>query len=165
MTLILFAKLVRGFAITIAVIHEVLLVQLLRADFGRKAEIGIVAALRDKRMAKALTVIHAAPGQNRTIESAADGASMSRSGFARRFNEVLGTSFFDYLTRLRMRDARRLLTTTNLAVADVAAKVGYQSDLSFVKVFKKTSRFDAASVSKKSHHLHHRFGIKPAVAT
>ena len=62
---------------------------------------------------------------------------MSRSGFARRFKELLGTGFFDYLTRLRMRNARELLTTSNLAVPLVGERVGYQSDLSFVKAFKK----------------------------
>ena len=62
---------------------------------------------------------------------------MSRSGFARKFKELLGTSFFDYLTRLRMRDARQLLSASNLSVAMVGEKVGYQSDLSFVKAFKK----------------------------
>ena len=62
---------------------------------------------------------------------------MSRSGFARRFKELLEQSFFDYLTRLRMRNARKLLTTSSLPVAHVAERVGYQSDLSFVKAFKK----------------------------
>jgi two-component system response regulator YesN len=36
-----------------------------------------------------------------------------------------------------MRNARDLLVTSELAVASIAEKVGYQSDLSFVKVFKK----------------------------
>ena len=62
---------------------------------------------------------------------------MSRSGFARRFKELLDTSFFDYLTRLRMREARQLLSSTGLPVADIAERVGYTSDLSFVKAFKK----------------------------
>ena len=126
-----------GSDLTVNKLTEVLLVQLIRADFGRQTEVGIVAALRDKRIARALTAMHEAPGHNWTIESAAGEAAMSRSGFARRFKELLDTSFFDYLTRLRMRDARRLLTTTNLPVADIAEQVGYQSDLSFVKAFKK----------------------------
>ena len=62
---------------------------------------------------------------------------MSRSGFARKFKELLGTSFFDYLTRLRMRAARELLVTTDMQVAIIGEKVGYQSELSFVKAFKK----------------------------
>lgn len=126
-----------GSDLTVNKLTEVLLVQLLRADFGRSGEIGIVAALRDKRVTRALTAIHQQPGRNWTIENAAEEASMSRSGFARKFKELLGTGFFDYLTRLRMRDARGLLTTTNLPVAMIGEKVGYQSDLSFVKAFKK----------------------------
>ncbi len=126
-----------GSDLTVNKLTEVLLVQLLRADFGRSTDIGIVAALRDKRLARSLTAIHQHPGQVWTIENAAEEASMSRSGFARRFKELLGTGFFDYLTRLRMRDARELLTTTNLSVAMIGEKIGYQSDLSFVKAFKK----------------------------
>lgn len=126
-----------GSDLTVNKLTEVLLVQLLRADFGRSSDIGIVAALRDKRLARALTAIHNHPGRHWTIETAAEEASMSRSGFARRFKELVRMSFFDYLTRLRMRDARGLLATTILAVPMIAEKVGYQSDLSFVKAFKK----------------------------
>ena len=126
-----------GSDLTVDKLTEVLLVQLLRADFGRKSDVGIVAALRDQRVARALTAIHQHPGQHWTIENAAAEASMSRSGFARKFKELLGTSFFDYLTRLRMRAARELLVTTDLRVPMIGEKVGYQSELSFVKAFKK----------------------------
>ncbi len=126
-----------GSQLTVNKLTEVLLVQLLRADFGRDTEIGIVAALEDKRIARALTAIHQDPGRHWTIESAAEYASMSRSGFARRFRELLELSFFDYLTRLRMRIARRLLATSNRPVPMIAERVGYRSDLSFVKAFKK----------------------------
>ena len=53
------------------------------------------------------------------------------------FKETLEMGFFDYLTRLRMRDARELLTTTKIRVGDIGERVGYQSELSFVKAFKK----------------------------
>ncbi len=126
-----------GAELTVDKLTEVLLVQLLRADFGRHSDIGIVAALSDKRLARALTAVHDNPGHEWTIEAAAREASMSRSGFARKFKELLGTGFFDYLTRLRMRNARDLLTTTSLAVPLIGERVGYESDLSFVKAFKK----------------------------
>lgn len=126
-----------GSELTVNKLTEVLLVQLLRADFGRKTDVGIVAALEDKRITRAMTAIHDDPGRHWTMANAAEVAAMSRSGFARRFKELLDQSFFDYLTRLRMRNARRLLTTSTLPVADVAERVGYRSDLSFVKAFKK----------------------------
>ena len=140
-----------GSDLTVNKLTEVLLVQLLRADFGRSSEIGIVAALRDKRLARALTMIHQHPGQSWTIENASEEASMSRSGFARKFKELLGTSFFDYLTRLRMRKARELLTTTNLPVPTIGEKIGYQSDLSFVKAFKKLHGETPRSYRLRSH--------------
>ncbi len=126
-----------GSELTVNKLTEVLLVQLLRADFGRRTEVGIVAALADQRIARALTALHEDPGQPWTLERAAKIGAMSRSGFARRFKELLDLSFFDYLTRLRMRGARALLRTTSLPVPDVAERVGYQSELSFVKAFKK----------------------------
>ena len=126
-----------GSDLTVNKLTEVLLVQLLRIDFGRESKVGIVAALRDKRIHRALSAVHENPGHDWTIELAAREASMSRSGFARRFKELLDTSFFEYLTRLRMREARQLLSSTSLPVADIAERVGYSSDLSFVKTFKK----------------------------
>lgn len=126
-----------GNELTVNKLTEVLLVQLLRADFGRSGKEGIVAALQDKRLARALTAIHADSGKDWTIGTAAEQASMSRSGFARKFRELLDASFFDYLSRLRMRNARDLLRNSNMPIADIAERVGYQSDISFVKAFKK----------------------------
>ena len=126
-----------GSELTVNKLTEVLLVQLLRVDFGRSDRAGIVAALRDKRIANALAQVHRQPGHDWTIDTAAAAASMSRSGFARRFKELLEMSFFDYLTRLRMRNARELLVTTRVPVADVGERVGYSSELSFVKAFRK----------------------------
>lgn len=126
-----------GSELTVNKLTEVLLVQLLRADFGRSDQTGIIAALRDRRLATALTHVHDNPGAVWTIERAAEIAAMSRSGFARKFKVMLEMSFFDYLTRLRMRNARELLASTDLRVGDIGERVGYQSELSFVKAFKK----------------------------
>lgn len=126
-----------GSELTVNKLTEVLLVQLLRVDFGRHDRAGIVAALKDKRLNKALTELHGDPGKDWTIESAAATAAMSRSGFARLFKNTLEVSFFDYLTRLRMRVAREMLRTSTRRVADVGERIGYQSELSFVKAFKK----------------------------
>jgi len=126
-----------GSELTVNKLTEVLLVQLLRVDFGRNDRAGIVAALKDKRLNKALTEVHQNPGDDWTIESAAEAAAMSRSGFARLFKNTLEVSFFDYLTRLRMRVARDMLRSSVRRVADIGERVGYQSELSFVKAFKK----------------------------
>lgn len=126
-----------GSQLTVDKLTEVLLVQLFRANFGRRGEEGIVAALKDKRIARALQTVHDDPSRAWTLESAAAQANLSRSGFARIFKELIGTGFFEYLTRLRMQKAREQLRSGSLPVYLVAENVGYQSDLAFVKAFKK----------------------------
>jgi transcriptional regulator GlxA family with amidase domain len=42
-----------------------------------------------------------------------------------------------YLARWRIQSASRLLRTTSMSVAQVAAAVGYQSESAFSRVFKQ----------------------------
>ena len=64
-------------------------------------------------------------------------AAMSRSAFAARFREVLGQSVMGYLTELRMQLAVDLLHRGDRTVAEIATAVGYESDASFSRVFKR----------------------------
>lgn len=49
-----------------------------------------------------------------------------------------GCSFNDYLHRLRMKEAERLIKCTNLTAHDIAENVGYTSYASFLEQFTKT---------------------------
>lgn len=129
-----------GTELTVDKLSEILMVQLLRSEFGLERDAGIIAALRDKRLARALDAIHDDLSYAWTIEKAAEKASMSRSGFARIFSQKVGVSFYEYLTKIRIKRAQGLLVSTTMSIADVGARVGYQSDLSFVKVFKKNTQ-------------------------
>lgn len=60
-----------------------------------------------------------------------------RIDFGRAGKAGVGTRFFDYLTRLRMRHAREHLTATGLRVWEIAERVGYTAEVSFVNAFKK----------------------------
>lgn len=51
--------------------------------------------------------------------------------------KVSGFSFIDYLNRLRIDNAKSLLSTTERSVRDIASDVGYDSDKNFIRVFKK----------------------------
>lgn len=52
-----------------------------------------------------------------------------------RFREILGHTVHDELERLRLDEARRLLTQTSQPVAEVAQACGYRSDDAFRKAF------------------------------
>lgn len=92
---------------------------------------GLLAGLRDPRLARALGAVHADPGWPWTLQSLARVAGLSRSVFAERFRQTMGLSPGQYLTRARMDKARALLAEGGRSVASVAAEVGYESEAGF----------------------------------
>jgi two-component system response regulator YesN len=52
------------------------------------------------------------------------------------FKEHTGMSFLDYLTETRTERAKRMLKETNLAVSEIASKIGYGDERYFIRVFK-----------------------------
>lgn len=62
---------------------------------------------------------------------------MSRTNFCRRFKEVTGRTFSQYLANYRIRMAMRLLTEPELSVTDVCFKVGFNELPYFCRCFKK----------------------------
>lgn len=126
-----------GAELVVNKLTEIVLVELIRINFGREGKSRFVAALSDKRIAKALQQLHTNPHTAWTLDRMAEEVGMSRASFARRFRELVGQPMFEYLTRLRMQRARELLRETRLPLYEIAAQVGYESDLAFTKTFKK----------------------------
>jgi AraC-like DNA-binding protein len=62
---------------------------------------------------------------------------MSRSAFANHFTKLVGEPPLHYLTRLRMDKAALLLREGRATSAEIAGRVGYVSDASFCKAFKR----------------------------
>ena len=116
---------------------EVVLVELIRINFGRGDQGRFVLALSDKRIAKALQQFHASPHTAWTLEKMAEKVGMSRAAFAKRFKDLVGQPMFEYLTMLRIQRAKELLQETKLPLYEIAGRVGYESDLAFTKTFKK----------------------------
>lgn len=53
------------------------------------------------------------------------------------FKEELGVTFSEYVTRKRVQEAKKLLLTTDLTIADIAEEVGYHTSKYFIKLFKQ----------------------------
>jgi AraC-like DNA-binding protein len=64
-------------------------------------------------------------------------AHMSRSMFSERFTVVLGMSPARYVARWRMHLASTWLRAEKLTVAEVATRLGYESEASFSRAFKR----------------------------
>jgi AraC family transcriptional activator of mtrCDE len=99
---------------------------------------GFMNALKDASLSKALSRMHAEPESPWTVARLAREASLSRAAFARRFTENVGEAPLAYLTRWRMGVAARLLRTTKEPVAEIATRVGYESEFAFSRAFKRT---------------------------
>jgi AraC-like DNA-binding protein len=121
-------------------IAEVALIQAVRsymAGAGR-APAGWLRALADPNIGAAIRSIHQRLNRRWTVATLAAAAGMSRSAFAARFKELTGATPLEYVTRWRIYRASRLLEDGSRKLADVAHEVGYDSDASFVRAFKRT---------------------------
>lgn len=57
--------------------------------------------------------------------------------FSRLFKKVAGCTYVEYITKIRIENAKILLTNPIISVAEVAKKIGYSDPNYFSKVFKK----------------------------
>lgn len=126
-----------GNEIIVNKLTEVILVELVRINFGRNEQHSFVHALRDKRIKKALEYIHDAPEKPWTIEDLASKVGMSRAAFAKKFTLLVGQTMFAYLSNLRIQKAKEMILNTNEFIDDIALNVGYESERSFTKTFNK----------------------------
>jgi AraC-like DNA-binding protein len=118
---------------------EMLLVEVLRQHLATAPAVdrGWLAALQDPVLNPALAALHAAPERKWTVTDLAGVAAVSRSGLDERFRQVLGRSPIRYLTEWRMHLAEDLLTSTDLGVAAISRRVGYDAEEAFSRAFKR----------------------------
>ncbi len=118
---------------------EVLFIQILRAHIasepGRNQ--GWLRAIFDPRIGAALNAVHERVNTPWTVESLAEAAGMSRSGFAARFKDLLGQTPLEYVTEWRMQKAMQLLKQRDKKLVEIAQSVGYESNAAFSKAFKR----------------------------
>lgn len=126
-----------GAALAVTRLTELLVVELIRMDFGRDGQGKLLRALADPPIATALQALHANPERPWTLDVLARRVGLSRAGFAARFVDKIGQPMFAYLTALRVMRARQLLVDSDLPMPAIAERVGYESDVAFVKMFKR----------------------------
>jgi AraC-like DNA-binding protein len=98
---------------------------------------GWLAAISDKHLSKAINAMRRGLEKNWSVESLAREARMSRSAFALRFKTILGQTPLEYLTQWRMYRAGAMIRSNNTSLSEVASAVGYGSESSFSRVFRR----------------------------
>lgn len=118
---------------------DVLVVQVLRSWLRTSdpSATGWLSALRDPHVGRALGRMHARLDHDWTLVELAREANMSRSSFAERFTALVGESPMRYLAGWRLQQAHAELTSTTDSIASISSRVGYTSEASFGRAFKR----------------------------
>lgn len=118
---------------------DILVIQAIRSwiESTPQTDHGWLAALQDDRIGQALAAIHREPHRPWTVACLASEVGMSRSGFSARFSEMVGQPAMRYLAHWRMASARNILQFSNDSIGSIAHGLGYQSEASFCRAFKR----------------------------
>lgn len=141
-----------GSATVMARLADIIVARLIRTWVeARPAELtGWLAAIRDPQIGAALAGIHRQPGKSWDVEALALLAGMSRSKFSERFSRLLGVSPARYLLQWRMHLAAAWLRGNVMSVSKAALELGYESEASFSRAFKRFMGMPPGSLRQSS---------------
>ena len=76
--------------------------------------------------------------------------SMNYSLFSLNFKQYTGMNFVNYLKKIRVEEAKRLLEETDEKINDISRLVGYENDKHFMKIFKSVCGVSPSEYRKNS---------------
>ncbi len=141
-----------GSATVMVRLADIVIARLIRAWVERSdAETcGWLAAVRDPQIGRALALIHRQPEHPWSVASLASAATLSRTLFSERFTSLVGMSPARYVARWRMHLAGIWLGDERLNVGEVATRLGYESEASFSRAFKRFMGVPPGSVRRQN---------------
>ena len=128
-----------GSETVLAKLSELLFVETVRryAETLPDSQTGWLAGLRDPFVARALALLHRDVTRPWTLDDLGREVGLSRSALADRFTRLIGMPPMQYLASWRMQVASQKLRDTRASLAQIAENIGYDSEASFSRAFKK----------------------------
>ena len=83
-----------------------------------------------------------------SLENVSEYIGFNAAYFSRLFKKETGKNFLEYVTELRIQNAKNYLIQTNYDIAEVASAVGYNDLKYFSKLFKKTTGLNPSEFRK-----------------
>lgn len=100
--------------------------------------VGLSHRSRNSSMDRALKYIDEKYSQDDlSLKTVADAMSFTPAYFSALFKKEMGINFSDYLTKVRMEKAKKLLSSTTKMIYEVAGEVGFKDYRYFGQIFKK----------------------------
>lgn len=125
-----------GFGTAVNQLAYLLFMQVVRFQIAQGVNTGILGALSDAKIGRALNALHSDFAADWSVDRLAEHVGMSRSVFSERFTRMIAKTPMRYLAEWRMQEAAHLLESTDLSVARIAECVGYGSEMAFRKAFR-----------------------------
>jgi AraC-like DNA-binding protein len=142
-------KSITGSDVVIDKLSEILFIYALRSYINAQSpKSGILAALSDVQISRALDAIHDKPENAWTVEKLAAVAGLSRAPFSKHFSELLGQPPMTYVGEWRMQLANVALKEGRNSMAEIAESVGYHSEVAFRKAFKQITGITPGTARK-----------------
>lgn len=86
--------------------------------------------------------------KNLDLKLISEYVELSPSHFSRLFLKETGANFCEYLTDIRINEAKRLFRETNMKVYEVCFAIGYDNVEHFSRMFKKNTGFSPNNFNK-----------------
>ena len=97
----------------------------------------IVSAAQNLRLKEILLYLHAHYSEKITLRELAAHSHLSPGECSRFFHKATGMTLFSYLLQYRIRQSRRLLSETDLSIAQIALECGFSSQSYFTACFRE----------------------------
>ena len=91
----------------------------------------------NRYVSKAIEAIRGRYGEKLSIEGISEELGVSASYLSRKFKEVTGQTFLDFLNKYRVQQAIVLLNTREYRISEISEAVGFTDYKHFCSVFKK----------------------------
>lgn len=137
-----------GSDLLVARLSDVLLVHVLRA-FAERGDAGWLAALADPHLGPLMRRVHQEPGGDWTADRMARAAGLSRTVLFQRFDATMGRTPADWLLDWRMTLAAEALRAGDEPVASLAGRLGYSSEASFSRAFRRVHGLPPATFRRR----------------
>jgi AraC-like DNA-binding protein len=123
----------------LARLADVLAASIIRAwvECASSGASGWIAAVRCPQIGRVLAAIHNQPEREWSVAELASVMGASRSSFVEKFSNAVGDTPAKYVARVKMFQARYWIAHEGMRMATVASRLGYDSEASFSRAFKR----------------------------
>lgn len=135
----------------VARLADVLAASIIRAwvECGCSDSTGWIAAVQCPKVGKVIAAIHAEPERDWNVPALARLMGASRSRFAEAFTRIVGESPARYVAKVKMFQARRWIQHEGMRVTVAAERLGYESEASFSRAFKRIMGLPPSAVREE----------------